>query len=154
MLARSGLTDRQKENTAFTLVEVVFAIAILALVLAGMMYGYVQTNYRSEWSSLSLEAQSLAVQSVEQARAAKWDIYSSDAAANPDELGVTNYTQVFTNAMLVPATGKAITVTNHVWITQASTIPPVRQIRADCWWQFPRAGTWFSNSVVTLRGAN
>ena len=146
--------NKRKTAAAFTLVEVVVSIAILALAFSGMIYGYVQTNYRAEWSSMSLAAQSLAIQSVEEARAAKWDIYSSDSGTNPDELGVTNYTQIFSNALLVPSSGKSITVTNHVWITQVSAIPQVRQIRADCVWQFPRTGTCFTNTEIILRGAN
>ena len=158
MLSRFGLTGKQKANAAFTLVEVVISIAILALVLAGMIYGYVQTNYRSEWSSMSLAAQSLAVQSVEQARTAKWDVHSGTPGVGrgtSDELPApTNFTQLFTNSLLVPSTGQSITVTNYVWITAASTNPPVRQIRADCRWQFPRTGQWFSNTVITYRGSD
>jgi type II secretory pathway pseudopilin PulG len=136
------------------LVEVVLSIAILALAMAGMIYGYVQTNYRAEWSSMSLAAQSLASKAAEQARAAKWDIHSGTPGTGPgtsDEIPPTNYTRV--NSLVVPGTGQSIGVTNYVWITQLYTNPPVRQIRVDCAWRFPITGKWFSNSVVTWRGA-
>jgi len=74
-MARIKQTGKRKTSAAFTLVEVVMAIAILAMVMAGMIYGYVQTNYRAEWSSMSLAAQSSAVEAVEQARAAQWDVH-------------------------------------------------------------------------------
>jgi type II secretory pathway pseudopilin PulG len=155
MAARLEQTARAKAIAAFTLVEVVLSIAILAMAMSGMIYGYVQANYRAEWSSMSLGAQMLATMSLEQARAAKWDIHDSSTATGPgtaDELPApTNYTQVFTNSLLVPSSGQAQTVTNYVWITTALTNPPVRQIRADCGWRFPMTGRWYSNSVVTYR---
>jgi len=141
-------------TVAFTLVEVVMSIAILALVMAGLIYGYVQTNYRAEWSSMSLAAQSLASKAVEQALAAKWDIHSGNSGTGPgtsDELPPTNYMR--TNTMFIAGTGQSLIVTNYVSITQPYNNPPVRQIRADCVWQFQSTGNWFSNTVVTWRGA-
>jgi len=146
--------EKKKVTVAFTLVEVVLSIAILALAMAGMIYGYIQTNYRAEWSSMSLAAQSLASKAVEQARAAKWDIHSGTPGTGPgtsDELPPTNY--IRTNAMVIPGTGQSVIVTNYVWITQPYSNASVRQIRADCWWQFPITGNWFTNTVVTWRGA-
>ena len=60
MVARFGQNNKQKAGAGFTLVEVVMSIAILALVMGGMLCGYMQTNQRAEWSSLSLAAQSFA----------------------------------------------------------------------------------------------
>jgi len=142
-------------TSGFTLVEVVISVSILALAMAGMIYGYVQTNYRAEWSSMSLGAQTLAAESVEQARAAKWDIHDANPATGPgtgDELPApTNYIEVFTNSLLIPSSGVPMTVTNYVSIIEAFTNPPVRQIRADCCWQFPFTGRWYSNTVITYR---
>ena len=45
---------------AMTLVEVLVSVVVLALVIGGVLNGYVQANRISEWSSLSLAAQSLA----------------------------------------------------------------------------------------------
>jgi len=147
------ITNR-KANAGFTLVEVTMSIAILALALAGMIYGYVQTNYRAEWSSMSLAVQSLTVQAIEQARAAKWDVYSTASGSNPDELPVGTYNTVFTNAVLVPSNGGTMTITNILTITTVSTRPPVRQLSSVCAWKFPRTGAWFTNTVITYRGAN
>jgi type II secretory pathway pseudopilin PulG len=153
-MARIELLHKRKRGAAFTLAEVVVSVGILASVMGGLIFGYVQVNYRAQWSSMSLAAQSLAAQSVEQARAAKWDVHSQVPGTGPgmsDELPPTNYTEIFTNALLVPATGKAISVTNYVSITSAYNNPPVRQIRADCVWRAPFAGKWFTNSVITYR---
>lgn len=152
-MVRIKQTGKRKTSAAFTLMEVVMSITILALAMAGMIYGYIQTNYRAMWSSMSLAAQSLAVASVEQARAAKWNVYTSTSGSS-DELPPGTYTYVFTNAVLVPSTGQTMTVTNILQITTVSTLPPVRQIYSYCWWKFPPNGQWFTNTVVTLRGGS
>ena len=147
-------TDMRKWGAGFTLAEVVVSIAIFASAMAGLMYGYVQVNYRAQWSSMSLAAQSLAAQSVEQARAAKWDIHSDSPGTGPgasDELPPTNFVQIFTNSLLVPKTGEAVSVTNYVSVSTAYNNPPVRQIRADCAWRSPFSGQWYSNTVITYR---
>ena len=168
MTTRFRRNNRQKAGAAFTLVEVVMSIAILALVMGGMLKCYIQTNRQAEWSSLSLVAQSSAAQAVEQAMATKWDIHSDlpgTGFGTSDELSLpflppnnhTNYTR--TNSMLIPGTGQSVIVTNYVSITNVCGNPRVRQIRVDCVWQFPLTGVWtnnttiFSNTVITWRGA-
>jgi len=154
------MTDFDRENkrirhAGFTLAEVVVAIAIFGMAMGGLICGYVQSNYRAQWSSMSMAAESLAAQSVEQARAAKWDTHAITPGTGPgtsDELPApTNYVQIFTNSLMVPATGQPITVTNYVSITTAYANPPVRQIRADCAWRGPFSGKWVSNTVITYR---
>ena len=153
-MARIVLSDGRKRGAAFTLAEVVVSVAILASVMTGLIYGYIQINYRAQLASISLAAQSLAAQSVEQARAAKWDVHSQNPGTGPgasDELPPTNYMQIFTNSLLVPATGKGMTVTNYVSVSAAYNNPPVREIRADCAWRAPFSGKWFTNTMVTYR---
>src|SRR2546421_10411900 len=81
----------RRKSLGFTLIEVVIALAIAGIALAGVLYGYVMTTNQGEWSSYSLAAHSVAMQGVEQARSAKWDPH---AWPSVDELGVTNYTQI------------------------------------------------------------
>ena len=64
-------------RAAFTLAELLISIAILAMVMAGVIYGYAQANRFAEWSSMSLAAQSYALQGLEQVRAAKWDLWAN-----------------------------------------------------------------------------
>ncbi|HLX73028.1 MAG TPA: type II secretion system protein [Verrucomicrobiae bacterium] len=149
--------NRRKRAAGFTLAEVVVAIAIFAFSVTGVIYGYIQVNYRAQRSSMSLAAESLAAQSVEQAMAAKWDIHAQSPGTGPgtsDELPPTNYVQVFTNAMLVPGTGESETVTNYVSISTAYDNPPVREVRADCAWRAPLTERWVSNTVITYRVSN
>lgn len=153
MAARSEQTGRQKAGAAFTLVEVVMAIAILALVMAGMIYGYVQSNYNTEWSSMSLAAESYAAQAVEQARAAQWDVFKSTTnqiQQLPSPSHPTN-TYSVTNTMLIPSSGKTTNVITTVKVTSISSMPPVYQLRADCVWYFSRTGAKFTNTVITQR---
>jgi hypothetical protein len=117
-----------------------------------VIFGYVLTADRAQWSAYSLAAQSLALQGVEQARAAKWDPKAWPAI---DELGVTNYTQV--ELLDVPISGQPIQATNYISVTVVSQDPPLRQLRADCVWRLlngQRSRGPFTNTVVTLRTAD
>ena len=152
-LVISGQAARQHQQTAgFTLAEVVVAIAVATLTFGGVIYGYVLTGDRAQWSAYSLAAQSLAMQGVEQARAAKWDPKAWPAV---DELGVTNITEV--DVLDVPVSGQPVQATNYISITTVSQDPPLRQLRADCVWSLAngrRSRGPFTNSVVTLRTAD
>jgi prepilin-type N-terminal cleavage/methylation domain-containing protein len=144
--------DHVKPSQGFTLSEVVVAIAVATLSFGGIIYGYVQTADRAQWSAYSLAAHSLAMQAVEQARAAKWD---PKAWPPVDELGVTNYTQV--EMLDVPVSGEALSATNRVTISSVSADPPLRQLRADCIWSLRngrRSRGPFTNTVITLRTAD
>jgi len=135
---------------AFTLIEVVVAVAVITLTFAIVVYGYLRTADRAEWSCYSLAAQSLAMQGVEQVRAAKWD---PQAWPVVDELGTTNFVQV--EPLDVPVIVEPVMATNYISVTTVSVDPPVRQLRADCVWCLrsrPATITGpFTNTAVTLR---
>jgi len=139
-----------RQAAAFTLVEVVVAVAVIALTFAVVVYGYLRTADRAEWSAYSLAAQSLAMQGVEQARAAKWD---PQAWPVVDELGATNLVQV--EPLDVPVVREPVMATNYISVTTVSANPPLRQLRADCVWSLKGrpagiAGP-FTNTTITLR---
>jgi prepilin-type N-terminal cleavage/methylation domain-containing protein len=148
-----GRAVHQPQQTAgFTLAEVVVAIAVAALSFGGVIYGYVLTADRAQWSAYSLAAQSLAMQGVEQARGAKWDPKAWPAV---DELGITNYTEV--DVLDVPVSGQPVQATNYITVTTVSHDPPLRQLRADCVWSLlngRRSRGPFTNTVITLRTAD
>jgi prepilin-type N-terminal cleavage/methylation domain-containing protein len=136
----------------FTLTEVVVAIAIATLSFGGVICGYVLTADRAQWGAYSLAAQSLAMQGVEQARAAKWDPKAWPAV---DELGLTNYAEVDT--LDVPVSGQPVQATNYISVSLVSQSPPLRQLRADCVWGLAngrRSRGPFTNTVITLRTAD
>src|SRR5271169_3968962 len=67
---------RANERTGcagFTLIEILISFGVFALSVAGLIYGYVQTNRMAEWSSMSLAAQSYASEGLEQMRSAQWN---------------------------------------------------------------------------------
>ncbi len=137
----------------FTLTEVIVAMAMITLTFAGVIYGYLRTTDRAEWSAYSLAAQSLAMQGIEQVRGAKWD---PQAWPVVDDLGVTNFAQV--EALDVPVAGEPVLATNYISVTTISVNPPLRQLRADCVWMLRSrraaiAGP-FTNTAVTLRAAD
>lgn len=145
MLCRSLKCRKEKCSSGFTLVEVVVTLLVIALVMGGVLTGYVMSAERAEWSAYSLAAHSLALQGLEQSRAAKWDPQAWPVA---DEQGITNFTQI--EPLDVPVSGDPIYATNYIRVTAVSANPPLRQIRADCVWRFVKRGL-FTNSVVTLR---
>ena len=137
-------------NEAFTLAEVVIATALAALVVGGSIYGYVISAQRAEWSAYSLAAQSLAVQRMEQARAAKWDPLGYPPV---DELVSSNF-PVQVNVLDIPITKTNIVYgTNYTVITTISANPPLKMVKVDCVWPFARRGV-FTNTVATYRAAD
>ena len=121
--------------------------AIATIALASIIYGYVSAATRAEWSAYSLAANSIAMQKVEQFRAAKWDTQAYPAV---DELQTTNF-PVDVEILDIPRSGTNIVyATNFTTLSAVSTNPPLKQIRVDCVWRFMSRGL-FTNTLVTYR---
>jgi type II secretory pathway pseudopilin PulG len=150
IVRRSAQASFRKGIPGFTLTEVVISIGLTALTFTGVIYGYALTSDQAQWSACSLAAHSIAVQGIEQARAAKWDPMAWPPI---DELGTTNYSLV--SPLDVPvAKGNTMYATNYISVSTVSTYPPVRELRADCVWKMlngSRTRGLFTNSVFTLR---
>ena len=142
----------KRPGDAFTLVEVLVALLIFGMVSAGILYGYVQANRLAEWSSMSLGAESYALQGIEQARAAKWDTASYRQVMD-DFLPPTNYIQLDTND--VPQSGAPLLLTNIITISAVYSSTNgglnLRQIKSEVDWKFPLTGKMFTNTVITFR---
>ena len=151
MAVRFGQSCKRGANAAFTLVEVVVSTAILALVMGGMIYGYVQTNHQAQWSAMSLDAQSFADEALEQARAAAWALNSGTATNQITQLMGTTGTYKRTNTMLISGTGRLTNVVTTVNITNLSINPALYQLSASCVWYFPGETIRFTNTVITWR---
>lgn len=165
MLLRTTKAHRHNEDAGFTLAETLVAFLIFGLVTSGVLYGYVQINRMSEWSSMSLAAQSFASMGAERARAADWrprDWPVTNGWGTMDELPPgTNGSPVFqpyVDYMDIPFQGQpastnfAFWITNFVWVTNLSTDPYLRQITSISVWTFPITSTVYTNTVVLLRG--
>ena len=150
---------RQQSSTkAFTLIEVVVALAISTAVFSGIIVAYTHTSRRAEWSGYSLAAQALSIQQIEQAKSAKWDRSTNELAGwssltswtyNASNGIGTGYTR---NALDLPVSGTngIIWATNFVTVTLISVnntvVPPVKlqMIRVDTVWR------WVSDKVPKL----
>lgn len=134
-------------TSGITLVEVVLSIAISGITFGAIVFGYVMSARRAEWSGYSLAANSLAMQRLEQTRAAKWDVLTTPII---DELTATNFPDQVA-IMDVPISGGNITyATNYTTITSISTDPPLKMVRVDCVWPFKGEGL-FTNTLMTYR---
>src|SRR5579863_2738639 len=132
-----------------TVVEVVIALMIAALVFSGIIQGFTSSTQRADWSAYNLAAQNLAQQGVEQARAADWDPL---ALVPVDNCAQSNFPPVGTNMLDVPVTGTNITWATNTWtISTVSTNPyPLKMIQVDCTWQYQPVGQpalMFTNTV-------
>lgn len=169
MLTRVGQRETRDEcgrqRFAFTLVEVMVSLIILAMVISGVCYGYSQANRIAVYGSMSQAAQAFAIQGMESARAAKWNPWVNSTNTGPDPGGsqdelpaTTNSPSLIqTNVLDIPMKGDPQSnlkyyATNYIYVTQYAGEPPIRQIRADCVWTFPLTGQLITNTVITLRG--
>jgi len=156
---------KSRGQLAFSLAEVLISLFIFSLVISGLIYGYTQVNRLTEFSSMSLAAQSYASQGLEQARSAQWDYVrwpntnygpgTSDELGFPPSMGYTNLPPVV-DTLDVPTTGAPIPITNFVTISNVLVSlnpanPPLRQIRSDCVWTYPLSGQVCTNTAISLR---
>jgi len=156
-------------SRAFTLVEVLVCIVILAMVMAGVCYGYAQANRIATFCSMSQAAQAFALRGMEAARAAKfnpWNVWTNtgpDPGGSQMELPPTNGVAalMFTNLLDIPIKGNPLTdyvyyATNYVYVTwypsNVEIEPPIEMIRSVSVWTFPLTMKKYTNTVVTLRG--
>jgi type II secretory pathway pseudopilin PulG len=158
MLVRFVQTDKRLATNAFTLIEILISFVILTLVMSGLMYGYVEANRIAEWNSMSLAAQSYAIQGAEQLRAADWRPRDgTNTGQNTAWETWPGYWKTNIGIMDVPIKGDpnssdfAFFVTNIVKVTEPSTNPPLLQIRSDAYWIFPFTGQQYDNIVVLQR---
>lgn len=136
-----------RAQAGMTLVEVVVALAISGLAVAGIVGGYLFSVRSAEKSALSLAAHARAMERLETTRGAKWDTSTWPPL---DELASTNFPD---QVVLLDLSGSGVGSTygtNVLQISQISTNPPLRQIRVDCIWRF-NATQLLTNTIQTCR---
>jgi hypothetical protein len=150
----------------YSLVEVVIATGIIALVYGVIITGYIQCGLRAQWSGYSLAAQTLANQQVEQARSAIWDPFLVKNEITNLNLQSIKYTSTnktwsgyVTTILDVPYLGTNFTIaTNYVYVQlinmNNSSNPPVQihMVRVDTVWPFHYRDRklYFTNTSATL----
>jgi prepilin-type N-terminal cleavage/methylation domain-containing protein len=140
--------DRCAGQPAFTLIEVVIATAIAALVLAGLFQGYNMAGRRAQFSACSLAANTTAMRQLEQSVSASW-IPSYGISTLLSQNGSYG-----TNLCLPSARGNVVNCTVTYSATQVSTNPPYAMVQAQCVWTFPGYGGTFTNTLAVLRAPN
>ena len=141
------VSKNPNQARAFTLVEVMMSMMVLGIMVTGIVAGYTQAIRQAEWSAYSLAANSLAMQPIERARAAKWDQYATPQTC----MVVSANFPLETNILDIPISGTNIVyATNRTTITDISTSPPLKQISVECTWRFMNRGV-FTNKVMTFR---
>jgi len=166
-LKESPSQAAERSALAFTLAEVVMAISIVAIVLGGMTVAYTQTTRRAQWTGYALAAQALAVQQLEQARAAVWD--PSVAKNEITNLNLTAWSlssgvvRGYTWANLdLPISGtNFVRATNYVTIRTLNNVNglpgvSVQMVQVDTVWPF-RWGSvdrLFTNTIATYYAAD
>jgi type II secretory pathway pseudopilin PulG len=130
-----------------TLVEVVIALAITGLMVAGIVSGYIYCTTSAVKAEFNQAASARAMERIEETRSAQWDTSSWPTV---DYLVATNFPDEVVS-LDMPGSGPAGTsATIKTTISQISLSPPIRGIRADCIWQF-RGAEWITNTIETIR---
>ncbi len=132
-----------------TFMEALVSMVIVAIMAVATINGYLLSTSRAEWSSHSLAAHSLAMQRLEQTRAASWSLAGEFPV---DELTVDNFPTLQTTLDLPVAGTNAVHATVYTSITNVSVNPPFRLIRVECVWPYRNRG-FFTNHLVTYRSA-
>jgi prepilin-type N-terminal cleavage/methylation domain-containing protein len=135
-------------QAGFTMIEVTFAAAIAALVLAGMFQGYDVAGRRAQFSACNLAANTQAMRQLEQVEAAQWVPSYSET-----EL-LTLSSTTTANLCLPSANGNLINCTNYTTVTLISANPPYAMIQVQCVWNFPTYGGTYTNTIAVLRAPN
>lgn len=167
--------SRARREAGFVLSfwEVLISVVIVALVFGTIINGYLAGAVKTEWTGYSLAAQSLSVQTLEQARSAVWDIalakneLTNMIAGKNVIRSLSSYnaatkttTVVVTNLMDVPWKGTNFTIaTSYITIQQVNeTLAPanavlLQLVRVDTVWPFTGWGNhsliYYTNSIFT-----
>ena len=164
---------RREAGFVLTFWEVLIAVVIVALVFGTIINGYLAGAVKTEWTGYSLAAQSLSVQTLEQARSAVWDIAmakneltnminAKNAIASMSSYDSSSQitTIVMTNLLDVPWKGGNFTMaTNYVTIQPVNesgtfgTTVQLQFVRVDTVWPFTGWGNhslkYYTNTTCT-----
>ncbi len=138
-----------QRRSGMTLIEVVMALFITGLMVAGIVSGYIYCATSAIKAGLAQAANAKALERMEQTRSAQWDTSSYPVI---DQLVASNFPdEVVTLDM--PGTnyaGTSATIRTTIAQISASPQPQIRMVHVDCIWQF-RGSEWITNSIETCR---
>ena len=135
-----------RSRVAMTLTEVVVALAIVGLILAGTVIGYINCANASVKAELEQAGNAKAMERLEATHCAIWAPFR---ATPVDQLVASNFPDLVVS-LDQPGTNLSGTVaTIKTTIASISTNPPMRSVHIDCIWQF-QGQEWITNSVETI----
>ena len=166
------LPARVRGAAAFTLIELVIATAIVALIFGGIINCYIQSGVRVEWSGYSLATQSMAMEVIEQAKSATWNPAAQPYPQNQvmqlnlmntnttTTGGVMTFTGYSTGTLDLPySTTNTVTATNYVTVQTINGVGGQPQVQLQfvevqtVWPFFLRSkNLFFTNTVATMMG--
>jgi prepilin-type N-terminal cleavage/methylation domain-containing protein len=158
-------------RAGYTLIELVIATGIIAVVYGLILNCYIQSGLMAQWSGYSLAAQSLGISQIEQARQASWDAIGGSGGHNNltnfvkfGFLGISNntanqtWTGYTTNILDIPyATTNYVIATNYVSsqilnLNNDANQAQICLFRVDTVWPFnyrSTNATYFTNTIMT-----
>jgi len=130
-----------------TLVEVVVALMLASLTVAGIISGYFYSTKASVKAELAQAANAKAMERLEVARSAIW----APLRAEPvDQLVSSNFPDLLVSLDSASTNVAGTTATVRMTIAPISQTPPLRLVHVDCIWRF-QGQQWVTNSVECIR---
>jgi|SRR5580692_5886703 hypothetical protein len=155
-LDQKVLQFQPRGRAGMTLVEVVIALAIAVLMVAGIVEGYIFCMHSTVKDSLYMAANARAMERLEETRNAIWAPYRAQPV---DELLTNNFPDTNVVLDLYASSLTPMYATLHTEISQilpSSSLPlasPVKRVHVDCIWQFQEEfqEIEITNSIETCR---
>jgi type II secretory pathway pseudopilin PulG len=139
---------RFSNRSAFTLVETMMSILIIAMFFSTILLGYTRATQRAQWSGYALAAQAQGMKQLEEFRAVLWDTLSTPVIDN-----TTNIPTVLVLPLDLPISGSNVVyATNTATVTTISGFgnnAAVKMIVINTTW--PWNGQTFTNTIVDYR---
>jgi prepilin-type N-terminal cleavage/methylation domain-containing protein len=138
---------RPRGRAGMTLIEVVIALVITGLTVAGIITGYIYCLTADVKAELMQAGHAKALERIEQARSAVW---APNRSTPQDDLLATNFPDLTVVLDLPGAATNGTLATIQTTIATISDNPPMRKIHVDCIWSFQGADLE-TNSIETVR---
>lgn len=142
-----------RKRAGMTLVEVMVALAIAGLMVAGIVRGYIFCSTSTVKDSLYMAANARAMERLEETHSAIWSVHGSTPM---DELVATNFPDETNIVLDLSGSGSEATfariTTDISQILPSASSPdaaPVKKIHVNCIWEFN--GELITNSIETCR---
>lgn len=147
MIIKKHFGRRPHRLAGMTLAEVVVALAIVGITMAGTVMGYTNCAKASVKAELQQAANAKAMERLEATRSAIW---APSRSMPVDQLITNNFPDLVVSLDQSGTNLNGTLATIRTTIAAISTSPPLRSVHVECVWQF-QTGEWITNSIETIR---